>query len=76
MQPEGLTIDSYSKLTDKVYRMFMDTYKFKKNQYSWYLKADIDTFIFVDNLKKFLKTKKSSHPVSYGYEFTLFCTEP
>ena len=25
LQPEGLTIDSYSKLTDKVYRMFLDT---------------------------------------------------
>ena len=35
------------------------------------MKADLDTFIFVDNLKKFLKTKNSSHSVSYGYELKI-----
>ena len=66
LQPEGLLVDSYRKLTDKVYSMFIDTYKYKK-QFHWYIKADYDTFIFVKNLRHFLKTKDSSQPVSYGY---------
>jgi hypothetical protein len=66
LQPEGLHVDSYSKLTDKVYYMFMDAYKYKK-KFDWYVKTDHDTFLFVDNLRHFLKSKDSSQPVSYGY---------
>lgn len=33
------------------------------------IKADDDTFIFVDNLKKFVSNKNSILPVTYGYDF-------
>jgi len=33
------------------------------------LKADDDTFIFVDNLREFVSNKNSSLPVTYGYDF-------
>jgi glycoprotein-N-acetylgalactosamine 3-beta-galactosyltransferase len=68
LQPEGLLNDSYNQLTDKVYHMFMDTYKYKK-KYDWYIKCDDDTFLFVDNLRQFLHDKNSSEAVSYGYDF-------
>ena len=68
LQPAYLEVDQYDKLTDKVYRSFQAIYS-KYNDYDWYLKADDDTFVFVDNLKKFLKTKNSSKPVTYGYDF-------
>ncbi len=70
LQPEGLLIDSYGKLTDKVYRMFMDIFKYN-DYYDWYVKADDDTFFFVDNLRSFLKTKNSTEPVSYGYDIKM-----
>ena len=60
----------YGKLTDKVYKTLRDVY-LRYNDYDWYLKADDDTFIFVDNLKSFLKTKNSSQPVTYGYDFKI-----
>ena len=60
--------EAYNKLTIKVLRTFQDLY-LRYNNYDWYLKADDDTFIFVDNLRSFLKTKNSSQPVTYGYDF-------
>ena len=68
LQPAHLVVDEYKKLTDKVFRSFQAIYS-KYNDYDWYLKADDDTFVFVDNLKTFLKTKNSTKPVTYGYDF-------
>lgn len=68
LQPPGLFEDEYSKLTNKIYL----AYKYisvNYSEYDWYLKADDDTFIFVDNLKKFVSKKNSSTPVTYGYDF-------
>ena len=33
------------------------------------LEADDDTFIFVDNLRKFIENKSSSLPTTFGYDF-------
>ena len=68
LHPAFHNIETYQKLTDKVLRTFQDVY-LRYNNYDWYLKADDDTFIFVDNLKSFLKTKNSSQPVTYGFDF-------
>jgi glycoprotein-N-acetylgalactosamine 3-beta-galactosyltransferase len=68
LQPPGMKEDVYGKLTDKVYM----TLKYVNNRYGnydWYLKADDDTFIFINNLRKFLSSKNSSKPVTYGYDF-------
>jgi hypothetical protein len=37
--------------------------------YDFYLKADDDTFVFVDNLRKFLSDKNRTSPVTYGWDF-------
>lgn len=68
LQPADLVHDSYDELTDKVYFTLKDVYK-RYNKYDWYLKADDDTFIFVDNLRNFLIDKNSTDPVTYGYDF-------
>ena len=68
LQPPGLENDTYRKLTDKV----LLTYKYLYNKYGyydWYLKADDDSFVFVDNLRKFVADKNASMPVTYGYDF-------
>jgi len=69
LQPPGYIHDKYEKLTDKVYLTFKYLHENKYNDYEWYLKADDDTFIFIDNLRKFLSKKDSSKPVTYGYDF-------
>jgi glycoprotein-N-acetylgalactosamine 3-beta-galactosyltransferase len=70
LQPPGLneTLNKYKRLTDKVFLTFKYLYK-RYNYYDWYLKADDDTWIFVDNLRKFLANKNASTPVTYGYDF-------
>ncbi len=59
------------KLTTKIYAALKDVYSNHKN-YDWYLKADDDTFVFVDNLRLFLSDKNSSEPVVYGYDFKTY----
>ena len=66
LQPPGLAIDAYSKLTDKVFLTFMYLQRKFLNKYDWFLKADDDTFIFVDHLREFLSNKNASQPVTYG----------
>jgi glycoprotein-N-acetylgalactosamine 3-beta-galactosyltransferase len=68
LEPVGLVVDEYEKLSLKVFATFRDTYS-KYGHYDWYLKADDDTFIFMDHLKMFLKDKKSTDPVTYGHDF-------
>jgi glycoprotein-N-acetylgalactosamine 3-beta-galactosyltransferase len=71
LQPAFHDAELYTKLTDKVYKTLRDVY-LRYNDYDWYLKADDDTFIFVDNLRSFLSNKNSSKPVTYGYDFKMF----
>lgn len=68
LQPPGLVEDSYDKLTSKMYLSLRHVYKIHPD-YDWYLKADDDTFVFIDNLRKFLSDKNYSDPVTYGYDF-------
>lgn len=66
LQPPGLIIDNYQSLTDKVFLTFIYLHRKFLNKYDWFLKADDDTFIFVDHLREFLIYKNASEPVSYG----------
>lgn len=70
LQPPKLnsTTDKYDKLTDKMF-LSMQYISKKYHDFDWYLKADDDTYILVDNLKDFLYTKNASQPVTYGYDF-------
>ena len=55
-----------------MFQTFKYLYK-NYNDFDFYLKADDDTFVFVDNLRKFLSNKNRSSPVTYGWDF--HCTE-
>ncbi len=68
LQPKGLINDEYERLTTKIFLMYKDIYS-RYSQYDWYFKADMDSYVFVDNLRSFLKTKNSSSPVTFGYDF-------
>jgi len=68
LQPVNFTNDQYRKLTDKMFQTFKYLYR-HYNDFDFYLKADDDTFVFVDNLRKFLSDKNRSSPVTYGWDF-------
>jgi glycoprotein-N-acetylgalactosamine 3-beta-galactosyltransferase len=61
--------DRYQYLTFKVFLTMRNLYRNATTNYDWYLKTDDDTFIFMDNLRKFLADKNASEPVTYGYRF-------
>lgn len=75
LQPAGDWKEVYSKLTDKVFYMLKDTY-LHNNEFDWYLKADDDTFVFMNNLRTFLKNKNSSVPIDFGYDLKIFGKNP
>jgi len=56
LKPKNFHKEDYWKLTDKVHAAIGDVYVNQKN-YDWYLKADDDTFILMDNLRMFLKSR-------------------
>lgn len=68
LQLADFSKDEYKNLTNKVFMTLKYVYK-KYAYYDWYLKADDDTFVFVDNLRKFLADKRPGEPVTYGYNF-------
>ena len=70
LQPAGYKVEKYSKLTDKMFRTYKYIYK-KYSDFDWYLKCDDDTFVFMDNLRQFLKTKNSSIPINFGRNWNI-----
>jgi hypothetical protein len=68
IQPPGYVKDNYTTLSEKMFMTFKYLYN-HYNDYDWYLKADHDTYIFMDNLRKFISDKNASLPVTYGYDF-------
>lgn len=71
LEPPEFEKDEYGILTDKLFVTLKYIYR-KYNYYDWYLKADDDTFIFVENLRNFVSNKNPLLPVTYGYDFKLY----
>ena len=59
----------YAHLTRKSNLALRYIYENFANDYDWVVKADDDTYLFIDNLKSFLKEHNSSKPVTFGYNF-------
>lgn len=67
LHPPGFKNDTYLNLSEKVFMAFKYIYN-KYKDFDWYLKADDDTYIFMNNLRNFLSNKNISSPVTYGYD--------
>jgi glycoprotein-N-acetylgalactosamine 3-beta-galactosyltransferase len=63
--------ESYDKMAEKVLLTFKMMYELNDNttKFNWYLIVDDDTFIYIDNLYKFIKSIDSKLPYTYGYNF-------
>ena len=64
--------ESYDKMAEKVLLTLKMTYELNNNfetRFNWYLLVDDDTFIYTDNLYKFIKLTDSKLAYSYGYNF-------
>jgi hypothetical protein len=66
LQPTGHVTESYGNLTDKVFKTLIDLYRTYSTEYDWFLKADDDTFVFVENLRSFLARKNPDKLTYFG----------
>jgi glycoprotein-N-acetylgalactosamine 3-beta-galactosyltransferase len=61
--------ESYDRMAEKVMNTIKLSYDMYGQNHNWFLLVDDDTFIFYDNLIKFIKTKSSKRAFTYGYNF-------
>lgn len=62
--------DNYNNMGEKVFLTLKLTYE-KFSTHNWFIMADDDTYIFTENLEKFMKEKSSSEPFLYGFKFNV-----
>jgi hypothetical protein len=64
--------DTYDVLSEKVFLTLKYVYR-HYSDYDWYLKADENTFVFIDHLQSFLKQSESEDkPLIHGYTFQIY----
>jgi hypothetical protein len=66
----------YDHLTQKSTLAFFFAYENYLNDFDWFVKADDDTYLFVDHLKAFLSEQNCSEPVTFGYNFKVSIIHP
>ncbi|KAB7506759.1 Glycoprotein-N-acetylgalactosamine 3-beta-galactosyltransferase 1 [Armadillidium nasatum] len=65
--------EGYAYLWEKSKHALKHLYKNYYNDFDWFLKADDDTYVIVENLKSFLENRNhSSDPVYFGVKFKMF----
>lgn len=62
-------ITGYQHLTQKMTLALLFAYEHYGNDYDWFVKADDDTYLIVENLKAFLLKQNASEPITFGYNF-------
>ena len=68
LHPKNYTKEIYGKLTDKVYQGLLEIKTLPP--FDWYLFADDDTFINMNNLYSFLRDINPMIPLQYGHHFS------
>ncbi|XP_033639890.1 glycoprotein-N-acetylgalactosamine 3-beta-galactosyltransferase 1-like [Asterias rubens] len=72
----GLPVEEGRKnLWNKTLNAFNYIYQNHFNDADWFMKADDDTYVIVDNLRYFLSDKNSSEGVYFGHRFRSFSKE-
>ena len=58
--------DNYTHLWGKTKSAFRHIYQNHFDDYDWFVKADDDTYMIIENLRYLLKDYNSSHPLYFG----------
>lgn len=72
----GLNVsEGREHLTAKTVRAFKYVYEQYRDKADWFMKADDDTYVILENLRYFLKDYNTSDPVYFGQHFKPFITQ-
>ena len=63
--------EDYNKMDKKVVSALNETYKIYNKTNNWFLLVDDDTYVFVDNARKFISKLNYSQPHTYGHNFKI-----
>ncbi|XP_045197871.2 glycoprotein-N-acetylgalactosamine 3-beta-galactosyltransferase 1-like isoform X2 [Mercenaria mercenaria] len=63
------TSEGRKHLTEKTMQGFEYVYKHHFNDADWFLKADDDAYVIVENLKYFLSSQNTEDPIYFGHHF-------
>lgn len=61
--------ESYEEMALKAILAVKLIYEVHFENFDWFLIVDDDTFIFINNLYKFIRARSSNKPKTYGYNF-------
>ncbi|XP_030386717.1 glycoprotein-N-acetylgalactosamine 3-beta-galactosyltransferase 1 [Scaptodrosophila lebanonensis] len=64
--------DKYEVLWGKTKEAFTYLYEHKRHEADWFMKADDDTFVFVENLRYMLYPYSPDIPIYFGFNYKLF----
>ena len=59
----------YAHLIQKSRLAFLYAHEQYSNECEWFVKADDDTYLLVENLRRFLSKHDPAQPVTFGYNF-------
>ncbi|CAF1164261.1 unnamed protein product [Adineta steineri] len=65
----------YDHLTQKSRLAFLFAYEKYFNDFDWFVKADDDVYMIIENLKAFLSQQNTSEPVTFGYNFKVIVSK-
>jgi len=59
-------------LWGKTKQAFQYCYQHHREEFHWFVKADDDTFMVIENLREFLKPFNTNDPIHFGHNFKVF----